>query len=89
MEENAKNINQENIDIEEYEEVKRLPLGAFIGIGLAFGVAAGFSVGNLLIDQMFGNTPTHGFALGMIFCIAAGFLGGLILGLINKSKSKK
>lgn len=89
MEENTKNTNHENIDTVEYEEVKKLPLGAFIGIGLAFGVAAGFSVGNLLIDQMFGSTPRNGFALGMIFCIAAGFLGGLILGLINKAKSKK
>lgn len=89
MEENTKNTIQENVDKEEYEEVKRLPIGAFIGIGLAFGVAAGFSVGNLLIDQMFGDTPRNGFALGMIFCIAAGFLGGLILGLINKSKAKK
>lgn len=89
MEDNTKVNNQETDDSVEYEEVKKLPLGAFIGIGLAFGLAAGFSVGNLLIDQMFGNMQANGFALGMIFCIAAGFLGGLALGLINKVKSKK
>ena len=89
MEEITKNSEIENIDeVEEieYEEVKKLPLGAFIGIGFAFGVAAGFSLGNLLINQMFGDMAATGFAIGMVFCIAAGSLGGLALGLINKSK---
>lgn len=92
MEEITKNSQvenaQENEEIE-YEEVKKLPLGAFIGIGFAFGVAAGFSLGNLLINQMFGDMAATGFAIGMVFCIVAGSLGGLALGLINKSKSKK
>lgn len=89
MEENTKNTQVENDDVIEYEEVKKLPLGAFIGIGLAFGVAAGFSLGNLLINQMFGDMATTGFAIGMVFCIVVGSLGGLALGLINKSKAKK
>ena len=89
MEENTKNTQIENDDVIEYEEVKKLPLGAFIGIGLAFGVAAGFSLGNLLINQMFGDMAKSGFAIGMVFCIVVGSLGGLALGLINKSKAKK
>lgn len=92
MEENTKIIeaeNTENDNIIEYEEVKKLSLGAFIGIGFAFGLAAGFSLGNLLINQMFGDMKTTGFAIGMVFCIVVGSLGGLVLGLINKSKSKK
>ena len=92
MEEITKNtqteIPEEN-EIIEYEEVKKLPLGAFIGIGFAFGVAAGFSLGNLLINQMFGDMAAAGFAIGMVFCIVVGSLGGLALGLINKAKSKK
>ena len=92
MEEITKNNELENIEESEpieYEEVQKLPLGAFIGIGFAFGVAAGFSVGNLLINQMFGDMATTGFAIGMIFCIVVGSLGGLALGLINKAKAKK
>ncbi len=92
MEETTKNLQTENIendDVIEYEEVKKLPLGAFVGIGFAFGVAAGFSLGNLLINQMFGDMKTTGFALGMVFCIVVGSIGGLILGLINRAKSKK
>ncbi len=92
MEEITKNneaLNTEEDEIIEYEEVHKLPLGAFIGIGFAFGVAAGFSVGNLLINQMFGDMATTGFAIGMVFCIVAGSLGGLALGLINKAKAKK
>ncbi|MBO5929994.1 MAG: hypothetical protein J6Q27_01705 [Clostridia bacterium] len=61
----------------EYEDVKHLSLGSFIGIGLAFGVAAGFSAGNLL----FGS-----FARGMAICVAAGLVGGMIIGIINKRK---
>lgn len=92
MEEITKNNELENIEESEpieYEEVQKLPLGAFIGIGFAFGVAAGFSVGNLLINQMFGDMATTGFAIGMTFCIVVGSLGGLALGLINKAKAKK
>lgn len=91
MEEITKNNEIENNEEEviEYEDVHKLPLGAFIGIGFAFGVAAGFSVGNILINQMFGDMAATGFAIGMVFCIAVGSLGGLALGLINKSKAKK
>ncbi len=91
--EEIKNItqpeNSEENETIEYEEVHKLSLGAFIGIGFAFGVAAGFSLGNLLINQMFGDMVTTGFAIGMAFCITVGSLGGLTLGLINRSKSKK
>lgn len=88
MDENTKITQPEldNDDVVEYEDVKRLSLGAFIAIGLAFGVAAGFSVGNLLINQMFID---GGMWIGMGFCVAAGLLGGLTLGLINKAKSQK
>lgn len=92
MEKITKNTQVEDIEeneVIEYEEVKKLPLGAFIGIGFAFGVAAGFSLGNLLINQMFGDMATTGFAIGMIFCIVVGSLGGLALGLINRAKAKK
>lgn len=92
MEEITKNneaLNTEEDEVIEYEEVHKLPLGAFIGIGFAFGVAAGFSVGNLLINQMFGDMAAAGFAIGMVFCIVVGSLGGLALGLINKAKAKK
>lgn len=74
-----KNVVSDEQEKIEYEDVKHLPLGAFIGIGFAFGVAAGFSAGNLL----FGS-----FLRGMIICIAAGLLGGLIIGLINKNIRK-
>ena len=63
----------------EYEDVKHLSMGAFITIGLAFGVAAGFSAGNILFG---------GLALGMAVCVIAGVVGGMILGLVNKSKRK-
>lgn len=63
----------------EYEDVKHLSMGAFITIGLAFGVAAGFSAGNILFGSL---------TLGMAICIAAGIVGGVILGLVNKSKRK-
>ena len=76
MEEN-KNLTQE--EIIEYEDVKRLPVAAFLLIGLAFGIAAGFSAGNLIFDH---------FGLGMGVCVALGLLGGLIVGLINKNKRK-
>ena len=89
MEEITKNNEVENTEEIEYEDVHRLPLGAFIGIGFAFGVAAGFSVGNILINQMFGDMAATGFAVGMVFCIVLGSLGGLALGLINKAKAKK
>ncbi|MBQ3181454.1 MAG: hypothetical protein IJB50_01660 [Clostridia bacterium] len=92
MEEITKNneaLNTEEDEVIEYEEVHKLPLGAFIGIGFAFGVAAGFSVGNLLINQMFGDMAATGFAIGMVFCIVVGSLGGLALGLINKTRAKK
>lgn len=89
MEENTKVTQSEATDEIEYEDVKRLPLGAFIGIGLAFGVAAGFSLGNLLISKMFGHNIENGFLVGMTFCIAAGIVGGLILGLINKAIKRK
>lgn len=90
MEEITKNNETLNTEeVIEYEDVHRLPLGAFIGIGFAFGVAAGFSVGNILINQMFGDMAATGFAIGMVFCIVVGSLGGLALGLINKAKSKK
>jgi hypothetical protein len=90
MEEITKNNEIENNEeIIEYEDVHKLPLGAFIGIGFAFGVAAGFSVGNILINQMFGDMASTGFAIGMVFCIVVGSLGGLVLGLINKAKAKK
>ena len=89
MEENTKKVQVENSDEIEYEDVKRLPLGAFIGIGLAFGVAAGFSLGNLLISKMFGHNIENGFLVGMTFCVVAGIAGGLILGLINKAIKKK
>ncbi|MBQ4087761.1 MAG: hypothetical protein IJC78_05900 [Clostridia bacterium] len=75
MEENKIPVQEE--ETVEYEDVKHLPLGAFIGIGLAFGVAGGFSAGNLI----FGN-----FALGMAVFGVVGLLGGLILGLINGKK---
>ncbi len=90
MEEITKNNETLNTEeVIEYEDVHRLPLGAFIGIGFAFGVAAGFSVGNILINQMFGDMAATGFAIGMVFCIVVGSLGGLALGLINKAKAKK
>ena len=92
MEEITKNneaLNTEEDEVIEYEEVHKLPLGAFIGIGFAFGIAAGFSVGNLLINQMFGDMAATGFAIGMVFCIVVGSLGGLALGLINKTRAKK
>ena len=90
MEEITKNNETLNTEeVIEYEDVHKLPLGAFIGIGFAFGVAAGFSVGNILINQMFGDMAATGFAIGMVFCIVVGSLGGLALGLINKAKSKK
>jgi len=91
MDENTK-ITQpeiENDDVVEYEDVKHLSIGAFIGIGLAFGVAAGFSVGNLLINQMFDGDGPLGMFIGMGFCVVAGLVGGLVLGLINRAKSKK
>ncbi len=75
-----KNKIDEKIETVEYEDVKHMSLGAFIGVGLAFGVAAGFSAGNILFG---GN-----FALGMVTCVALGLVGGLIVGLINKSKRK-
>ncbi len=76
MEENKNQVMHEEEKVQ-YEDVKHLSMGGFIGIGLAFGVAAGFSAGNLL----FGD-----FALGMAICVAAGILGGIIIGLINKRK---
>ncbi len=79
MEENKK-TNAPETDAIEYEDVKRLPLAAFIGIGIVFGVAMGFSAGNLLFD---GN-----FLLGTLLCTAIGVVGGIILGLINKNKRK-
>ena len=79
MEENKK-IDVPDTDSVEYEDVKRLPLAAFIGIGIVFGVAMGFSAGNLLFG---GN-----FLLGTLLCTAIGVVGGIILGIINKNKQK-
>lgn len=76
MEENKNQAMHEEETVE-YEDVKHLSMGSFIGIGFAFGVAAGFSAGNLL----FGD-----FTLGMLICVAAGIVGGLIIGLINKKR---
>ena len=42
MEEKNKIVTEDTEKVE-YEDVKRLSLGGFIGIGFAFGVAAGFS----------------------------------------------
>ncbi|MBO5734292.1 MAG: hypothetical protein J6R66_05320 [Clostridia bacterium] len=91
MDENTKITNPEieNDDTIEYEEVKRLPFGAFVGIGLAFGAVAGFSVGNFLASQFFDNATEKGLLWGMTVCICAGLVGGIALGLINKAKSKK
>ncbi len=75
MDENKVTLQEEEI---EYEDVKHLPLAAFLAIGLAFGVAAGFSAGNLLFDGKF--------TLGMIFFVCVGLIGGLVVGLINKKK---
>jgi len=76
MEENKNQVMNEEEKVE-YEDVKHLSMGSFIGIGFAFGVAAGFSAGNLL----FGD-----FTRGMLICVATGILGGLIIGFINKRK---
>ena len=76
MEENKNQVMNEEETVE-YEDVKHLSMGSFIGIGLAFGVAAGFSAGNLL----FGD-----FARGMLICVTAGLVGGIIIGVINKRK---
>ncbi len=78
MDENKVNLQEEEI---EYEDVKHLPVSAFLAIGLAFGIAAGFSAGNLLFDGHF--------AFGMGFFVCVGLVGGLIVGLINKKKSNK
>ncbi len=67
----------EEVETIEYEEVKHLSMGAFLGIGLAFGVAAGFSAGNLLFGSLL---------RGMAIFVTLGLLGGLIMGLINKKK---
>lgn len=75
MEENKIPMQEE--EMVEYEDVKHLPLAAFVAIGLAFGVAAGFSAGNLI----FGN-----FMIGMGIFTTLGLVGGVVLGLINKSK---
>ena len=75
MEENKIQLQEE--ETVEYEDVKRLPLTAFIAIGIAFGVAGGFSAGNLI----FGN-----FALGMAVFGVVGLVGGLILGMINRRR---
>ena len=72
-------LTTEETEAVEYEDVKHLSISGFIGIGFAFGVAAGFSAGNLL----FGD-----FLLGMGICVAAGLLGGLVIGLINRKISK-
>ncbi len=75
MEENKIPMQEE--EFVEYEDVNHLPIAAFIAIGLAFGIAAGFSAGNLI----FGN-----FLMGMGVFVALGLVGGLVLGLINKRK---
>lgn len=72
-------VQEEDTEEVEYEDVKRMPMGAFVAIGLAFGVAAGFSAGNLL----FGS-----FALGMGVFLGLGLIGGLVFGLVNKTKRK-
>lgn len=77
---------EENKNIEEkveYEEVKRLPMGGFIAIGLAFGLAGGFTVGNTFASAFH---IEHGFAIGMGLTLIVGAIGGLVLGIINKRK---
>lgn len=67
----------------EYEEVKKLPVGAFVAIGVAFGLAGGFTVGNAFAGTF---NIEHGFAIGMGLTLIVGAIGGLILGIINKKK---
>lgn len=87
MEEKIKNneIESENV---EYEDVKHMSIGAFVGVGLAFGLAAGFSVGSLIVNNLSHIIP-GGFATGMIGCLVLGAIGGVVLGIINKSKRTK
>ncbi len=87
MEEKIKNNEIEKEEFE-YEEVKHMSMGAFIGVGLAFGLAAGFSVGTFIVNSLSHLIP-GGFATGMIGCLILGAIGGLILGIVNKSKRKK
>lgn len=86
MEDKIKNIEIEKQDFE-YEDVKRLSIGAFIAVGLAFGLAVGFSVGNFIASSM--TFIPGGFATGMIGCLILGAVGGFVLGIVNKSKRKK
>lgn len=74
MEEKNKIESQEKI---EYEEVKHMPLGAFVGIGLAFGLAGGISAGNILFGSV---------GLGMTIFITLGLVAGFVVGLINKKR---
>ena len=85
MEEKIKNNEIENY---EYEEVKHMSLGAFICVGLAFGLAIGFSVGNFIATNLSHIIP-FGFAGGMGACLILGAIGGLFLGIINNRKIKK
>ncbi len=85
MEEKIKNTKNEEA---EYEEVKHMSMGAFIAVGLAFGLAGGFSLGNMIVKS-FSHIIPGGFATGMIGCLILGAVGGAVLGLINKSKRKK
>lgn len=75
--------NKKNDEKIEYEEVRKLPVGAFIAIGLAFGLAGGFTVGNAFVSAFH---IEHGFAIGMGLTLIVGAIGGLILGIINKRK---
>ncbi len=87
MEEKIKNNEIEKAEFE-YEEVRHMSMGAFIGVGLAFGLAAGFSVGSFIVNSLSHLIP-GGFATGMIGCLILGAIGGLVLGIVNKSKRKK
>ncbi len=84
MEKKYKNNEIEKEEFE-YEEVKHMSLGAFICVGLAFGLAVGFSVGNFISSNLSHIIP-FGFAGGMVTCLILGAVGGLVLGIINKRK---
>ena len=73
MEENKKNL-QESEPIE-YEDVKHLSMGAFVGLGAALGVAIGVSIGNMLLNN---------FLLSVGAFAGIGMISGVVLGILNK-----